>query len=386
MAGKISRGEGLHISSSPENQKDMGEVLSKARATAETKRVEQASSLLDKLIQTIGLEGIKKLISQKESKKNSEAHHLLSSNEQANITSGESGAKTTAQYWTEYKLDENNPDRILAEIITGADGSVKKVDYTYDDQGMLKRRITSNKQENGTETRMDEGFQYDTNGKLETEHSTRSLHKPGEQMIGYYKDILYLRESDPRLANPAQLKPLGTEFSQILVTDNENHLVEKYGFGGFDTKTPSGEYRNNAIDQKTTYTYDLKGRVLTEDHKSDGKLTTRYSFSYQDNPDGSYTKTRKDIGPNKEKYGVQADTTQEYDSRGNLIAEKYDDGKNLKMYTRDKEGRPLKISRRILSGADSGRTNPGWQYAEYTYDTIGRQSALVQKEQLEQNT
>ncbi len=382
MARKIERGVGLKIAEETEKGKEAIETLQRVAKEKDQERKE--GRVLDHLkafSDLVGPDVLKELVKKALGEIAQEKRGTLLAPDQVDdIAKGESESRVNSQSRTEYQVDPNNKDRVLAEITTHEDGGITRVNYTYNDAGKLSQMGKSERHKDGTEYKQTDNYVYDRDGNLTETHDTRSQLKEGLPPMGWHRDMVYLSESDPRLSDPQQLKALGSVFSYIEIKNAAGKVVESYGDKGFDNKDTSANYARNSTDKRTAITYDFKGRELVKDVFDGGKKLLGYAYSYKDNPDGSYIKTTKHLGETTQR----SDVVQEYDSRGNLISEHRNGGKILAFRTYTPDGKLQKISQRTQFGAnDVFGMKPGWHYTEYTYNKDGRQDSVTQKEALE---
>lgn len=391
MARQYIRGEG-HIPPGAvepkEGQEKLKAVMEKVKKAAEAQREKEADALLDRLIAKAG--GIDKVQQKLDARRTGSGEgqkqesHILSADQRAELAQGEKDAREVSMTRTEYKVDPNHPERVLSEIITGKDGLTKRIDYTYNEAGKVSQKRTE-EMSGDSKTQTNEMYHYDADGKPTEEHGTRTIFRPGLEPMGMYRDVLYTTDSDPRLQDPDALKNLGKKYSFIRAKDANGAITTEYGYGpdGFSGKNNSGEYVNNSADRKTQFSYDHKGRHKTAEGYDGAQLNSRYSYAYQDRPDGSYTATVKDITPNKSK--PDADRVQEYDSNGRLMAEQNFNGNVFSERTYTADGKLSTISRRVKLAEgvpDYTKINyrhGGKIYTAYTYDKSGRQESVTQK-------
>ncbi|MBI4250082.1 hypothetical protein HY622_00635 [Candidatus Uhrbacteria bacterium] len=384
MARHYTRGEG-HIPPGTiepkEGQEKLKLVMEKVKKTAEAEQEKASNTLLDRLIAKAGgIEKVKQMLANREAAHQTKENgpSILRDAQREELARGEADAKITQSTRTEYQVDASHPDRILAEITTGQDGATKRVDYTYNGFGNILQKITE-EMSGDAKYKTNERYRYDNDGTtVIEEHSTRAVLRSGHEPMGLYKDVLYLADSDERVQDPAALQDLGKQYSFISVKDTNGRVVSEYGRGGYTDKNNAGEYTSNAANTRKQFTHDLKGRVKTEESYDKDKLQLRYSYMYEDRPDGSYTRTRKDITPGKST--PNADSVQQYDSSGRLVAEQNYNGYIISERSYTADGNLARIARRVYhSDKVPMHEKAGWQYTEYSYDKNGREESMTQK-------
>jgi len=360
--------------------------MEKVKKTAEAQREKETNTLLDRLIARAGgLNKVEQMIaarraerSEKPEKESEGESRILSADQKADLARGEKEAKVVQETRGQYRVDERDPSRVLTEIATKRDGATIRADYTYNDAGKLSRKVTE-EVSGYAKYKTIENMHYDPDGQLVETHDTRSITRPGHEPMGLYRDVLYLADNDPQLQDPMVLGDLLKKFSSIQVKDAHDAIVAEYGSSGFSHKTSAGEYSGNAVNTKKQFTHDVKGRPLTEESYDGPNLVSRYSHVYDDRADGSYTRTRKDIMPNR--LAPSADIVQKFDSSNRLIAEQSYNGSVYSQRSYTADGQLASITRRVQQSKDAPlHERAGLTHTEYTYDKNGRQETMTQKE------
>lgn len=229
------------------------------------------------------------------------------------------GYKTTHTYYNA----EGNPTMIINYRATGNESS--RLYYEYDNQG---RRIEYRKEETLGANRMKlsykQTFTYNSKGQKKTEEGFDGSSqykiiynylpngKPSdltrynadntisERWIYSYKGNTQIIRITPRNGAPYTVEKVLTRSGQVV---SETYLDE-----------------NNTQYKKIAYTYDAKGRVLTENTQATGRPDQNLQYVF--NAQGQLTKVLLKSG-NEQQY---VNNNYTYDRDGNLITEQWVDG------------------------------------------------------------
>ena len=163
--------------------------------------------------------------------------------------------------------------------------------------------------------------------------------------------------------------PQGTSFTKTYTYDNNNLFPISTSTDSI--KDADGAMKDNIV---ISATYDIAGKVLSE---TDGNgNTTSYTYDLRgrlirtDYADGTYETVTYQIANRKTTNRNRAGYTQinQYDENGNLLNVKESDGTLLASYTYDIRGRV--VTERIY------QTSSTWRETRYTYDALDRPLAV----------